>query len=104
MGSKVAKKIYSGANQYLKVKADRIEFLGERYFQFNWESEKVVQVCFSIGDIKRGKSHTFGIYLITKMSFVSNYFAMNYVEPCTKAEYKKQFDKVLQMLQPTSTK
>ena len=85
-------------NQYYRVKEGRVEYLGERYFRFNNHSEKVVQICLTCGDIKKGKSNNFGIYLISKLTLFSNYMAMNYLEPCTKKQFDKQFEKVAFML------
>lgn len=85
-------------DQYYKVKKERLEYLGERFFRFNHSSEKVVQVCLTCGDVKKGKSNTFGIYLIHKMTLFSNYLAPNYIEPCTKKQFDNQFDKVVKML------
>lgn len=76
-------------DQYYKVKKKRQEYLGERYFKFNHNAEKVVQVCITCGDVKKGKSNTFGVYVIHKMTLFSNYLAQNYIEPCSKKEYKK---------------
>lgn len=84
--------------QYFKVREQRHEYLGERYFKLNMYDEKVVQVCLTVGDIKKGKSNTFGVYLISKLTLVSNYMAQNYIEPCSKKEYEKQFKKVVGML------
>lgn len=85
-------------DQYFKVKQERKEYLGERYFKFNFNSEKVVQVCLTVGDVKKGKSNTFGVYLVHKMTLFSNYLAPNYIEPCTRKEYERQFKKVVQLL------
>lgn len=84
--------------EYYKVNPNRSEYLGERYFKFSHEVEKVVQICLTCGDVKKGKSNTFGIYLIHKMTLYSNYLATGYLLPCTKREYEKQFKKVLVML------
>jgi len=86
-------------NKYFKVKKERTEYLGERYFKFNFNTEKAVQVCITCGDVKKGKSNTFGVYLICKMTLFSNYLAPSYIEPCTKKEFNKQFDRVVKMLQ-----
>lgn len=82
---------------YYKIKKNRRDFLGERYFKYNDFAEKVIQVCVHPGDVKKGKSNTFGIYLIHRLTFLSNYFKY-YIQPCTKAEYNKNFNKVLKML------
>lgn len=85
-------------DKYFKINPTRHEYLGERYFRFDPDSEKVVQVCLTVGEVKKGKSNTFGIYLIGRMTFFSNYYAMNYAIECTKKEYDKHFNKVLFML------
>lgn len=87
-----------GKDEYYKVNPERKEYLGERFFKHNNVVEKVVQVCLYPGDEKKGKSNTFGIYLIHKMTLYSNYLAPGYLIPCTKREYEKQFKKVIKML------
>lgn len=86
------------SDQFFRVKADRQEYLGERYFRYNVISEKVIQVCLGVGQIKKGKSNNIGIYMIHKMSFVSNYLSMNYVEIIPKKTYDKMFSKASDML------
>jgi hypothetical protein len=83
---------------YFRIKKERKEYLGDRYFRMNYDFEKVIQVCFTCGDSKKGKSNTVGIYCINKLTFMSNYF-MYYVEPCTKAQYDKAFDNIIKILQ-----
>jgi len=85
-------------DKFFKIKSERIEYLGERYFRFNSNSEKTIQVCLATGDVKKGKSNTFGIYLISKMTFFSNYYAQSYIQEITKKEYEKNFKKVMFML------
>jgi len=84
--------------QYFKTKPERIEYLGERYFKFSFSDDKTVQVCLSVGDVKKGKSNTFGVYLISKMTFLSNYFVTGYILPITQKEYEDQFQKVVKLL------
>lgn len=84
--------------QYFKTKPERIEYLGERYFKFSYNDDKTIQVCLSVGDVKKGKSNTFGVYLISKMTFLSNYFVTGYILPITQDEYEEQFKKVVKML------
>lgn len=86
-------------DQFYKVRNEKQEYCGERYFRFNFMAEKAVQVCITCGDIKKGKSNTFGIYLIHKITLFSNYLNMGYLEPITKKEYEKQFQKVVKLLQ-----
>lgn len=84
---------------YLKVCKDHNEYLGERYFKLDWNSDKVVQVCLSNGrDVRRGRSNTIGVYLISKQTLFSNYMAMKYLEPCTKRAFEKQFQLVVDFL------
>lgn len=84
--------------QYYKVKKERQEYLGCRVFKVNFSFEEITQVCFSMGEVKKGKSNTPGIYFIHRLTFFSNYFSMGYVEPITKKEYEKYFKKVLIIL------
>ena len=85
-------------DQFFKVKPERHQYLGDRYFRFNHNAEKAVQICVTAGDVKKGKSHTFGIYLIHKITLFSNYLTCGYLEPCSKKEYEAQFKKVVKLL------
>ncbi len=85
-------------NQFCKTVSNRRDYLGERYFRYNDASETVVQVCVTQGEQKKGRSNTFGVHVIAKMTLFANYMAMNYTIPCTKAEYEKKFNKVVKML------
>lgn len=85
-------------DQYFKIRKEHIQYKGERYFRFNHHSEKTVQVCLFSGEEKKGKSNTFGTYLIHRLTFLSNYLAINYVEPCSKKEYQIKFNKAIKML------
>lgn len=84
--------------QYYKVRKERNAYLGVRYFKFNYNEDKCVQVCLFTGDVKKGKSNTFGVYLISKLTLFSNYLATNYIEACTKKQYDDAFNKVVKML------
>lgn len=84
--------------QYYKVKSERQDYLGERYFRFDFQDEKAIQVCKSVGDVKKGKSNNFGVYMISKLTFLTNYFAQGYIIPCTKEEYEYWFDHVVKIL------
>ena len=85
-------------DQYLKIRPERRDYLGERYFRFNFDNDKVVQVCASTGDTKRGKSNTIGIYAIAKLTFYSNYLSLNYVEVCSKKDFEKKFEEAVNFL------
>jgi len=83
---------------YYRVIKERRDYKGDRYFKFNPMSDKVVQVCVNHGEDKRGRTNSFGICLIHRMTLLANYLSIGYVESCTKAEYDKNFNKVLKML------
>lgn len=76
--------------QYFKIKKDRQEYKGERYFKFSYECQSVTQIVIHTGEEKKGKNNTIGVYLINKMTFISNYMHF-YVEPSTKKEFEKNF-------------
>ena len=84
--------------QYFKVKKDRQEYLGERYFKVDFTSDSVIQACIQCGEVKRGKGNYFGVYLIGKLTFFSNYLAQSYVEQITKQEYEKHLKKTIKLL------
>ncbi len=84
--------------EYYKTSENRWDYLGLRYFKFNNISDNTVQVCVTTGDVKKGKSNTFGVYLIAKMTFLTNYYMQPYVEKCSKREYEKAFKKVIELL------
>ena len=83
---------------YFKIKKEKQEYHGVRYFKHIDYCDKVVQVCIFNGDVKKGKSNTFGVYLIARLTFLTNYLAMGYAVICTKREYDKNFDKAFKML------
>ena len=83
---------------YFKIVKDRQEYLGNRYFKVDWSSDHIVQVCVHPGEPKRGRASNFGVYLISKQTFLSNYMPLNYVEPCTKGQFEKQFDTVVKLI------
>ncbi len=84
--------------QYFRTKAERHDYLGNRYFRLDFNSDVTLQICLSTGDIKRGKSNTFGMYLISRLTLFTNYLAPNYCEPCTKKEFDKQFELTIKLL------
>lgn len=84
--------------QYFRITDDRQKWLGNRYFKVDMAIDHVVQVCVSVGETKKGRGHTFGVYLISRMTFFANYLAMQYAVPCTKTEYNKNFKKVFSHL------
>lgn len=80
------------------VKPERQEYLGERYFAFSQDSDSVIQVCVSNGNTKKGKANCSGVYLISRLTLLSNYLVIGYLETITAKEYKKQFDKMVKEL------
>ncbi len=83
---------------YLKTVESRKEYLGERYFKTSNSSFECIQVCVTTGDLKKGRAHTFGVYVISKLTLMANYVAMGYAIPTTEKEYKKAFNKVIEYL------
>jgi len=85
--------------QFYKIKKERKEYLGERYFQVSFDSDTVLQVCINPSmEMRRGRTNNIGIYLISRLTFVSNYYGMNYVEPCTAKEFNMRYDAMVKML------
>lgn len=87
-------------HQYYKVKKDRQDYKGNRYFKFSPDSEKVIQVCVHPGEEKKGRTNSYGVYLIHRLTFLTNYFLgfESYVELCTKKEYEKAFNQIVEAL------
>jgi len=86
---------------YFKVVKNRTEYKGVRYFEFDPQSEKVVQVVVNTGETKKGKTNLVGISYISRITFIANYLSMGYVEKCPKKVYRHNFDIVVKMLKPT---
>lgn len=88
----------ANGNQYFKIKKERQNWLGIRFFRVNYIEGNVVQVCVAPGEERRGRGNMLGICVLSKITFFSNYLSMIYVQPCTRAEYNKQFEKVVKIL------
>lgn len=84
---------------YYRIVDNRQEYKGKRYFRVDLHNKTVAQVCVNPGAEGRGRGNTFGIYLIAKASFFSNYLGMEYVTPCSKAQYTKAFWMVVKYLE-----
>jgi hypothetical protein len=84
--------------QYYKITPVRKEYLGIRYFKFEPNVQEVIQVCYTPGDTKKGRSNTPGITVISSITFFSNYLTAGYCTLCSKAEYDKHFDTVVKLL------
>lgn len=94
----------SKEDQYFAIRAERYDWLGERAFKYNHVEDKVVQVTINPGpEHGRGKKSMIGVYLLGKLTFLSNYLAMNYVEPISKKEYEKKFDAAIKILRNMNT-
>jgi hypothetical protein len=85
-------------HQYFRIRKDRQDYKGQRYFKFDPMSEKVVQICVSSGEEKKGRTNSFGVYLIHRLTFFANYLALKYAEPCEKEEYEEEFERIVKML------
>jgi hypothetical protein len=84
--------------QYYKIDSPRRDYLGKRFFKVDMNAWECIQVCVTTGDTKKGRGHTFGVYLISRLTFFSNYLAMGYAVPCSEKEYTKNLKDVLSML------
>ena len=87
------------ARTYYKVKPEREIYLGKRMFRMDSDyRESVTQICITNGDSRKGKSNTFGIYLIQRTTFYCNYFAMVYLSEITEADWLNQFNETIKFL------
>lgn len=84
--------------EFYEIKKPYREHWGERYFRYNTKSIRVMQVCASNGDTRKGKSNTVGIYEIQRATFFSNYMAYGWLSAITKEEYETQFNKAVAYL------
>lgn len=82
---------------YYKIKKNKRDYMGDRYFRFNPMAEKVLQICVRAGLEKKGRPNMCGIYLIHRLTFIANYLHF-YAKPCTKVEFDKQFETVVKLL------
>lgn len=85
--------------QYYRIADERQDYKGKRYFKVDVNADKVKQVCVHPGEEQRGRGNTFGVCLIAKASFFSNYLGMNYVVQCKASEYRKAFWMVVKYLE-----
>jgi len=93
-----AKLNHENVFEFYKTKADKINWRGERYFKFSWNSNQAVQVCLEVeNDTKKGKGHYVGIYQISRVTLFSNWYP-NYVESCTEEEFNLAFGKAIDLL------
>lgn len=76
---------------------------GERYFKMDNEinfpdNEKVIQVCVSPGSAKKGRANCIGVYVIRRLTLLSNYAFSAQLNKCSKKEYTAALNKVLKMI------
>lgn len=87
------------ATLYFRIIKERQDYLGERYFKANFEDDYVVQVMAKKGNTGgKGQKQNIGVYLISKITFVGNYMAVNSITATTKTVYEKMFDEVSKMI------
>lgn len=79
---------------YYRTPYEKWDYVGSRYFKYLPGEDHVVQVVSTSGDAKKGKSNTVGVYLIGRITFVTNYLTYARVELCSKKEYEKAFETV----------
>jgi hypothetical protein len=93
-----AKLNHENTFEFYKTKADKLNWRGDRYFKFSWNSNQAVQVCLEVeNDTKKGKGHYFGIYQISRVTLFSNWYP-HWVEPCTEEEFYSAFEKAINLL------
>jgi len=85
-------------DQYFKIAKDRQDYKGDRYFRYNPHSTLVTQICYTNGEMKKGRSNVFGITNIHRMTFVSNYMLYSYLTPTTKKVFDDKFKKMVKLL------
>ncbi len=85
--------------EYYEIRPDRKEYAGERYFKVQYDSETVLQVCFKPSPVmRRGRSNMIGLYVIDRMTFVTNYYGMDYVRPCNQKKFYDKCSEIVKML------
>lgn len=85
--------------EYFRVKKERREYKGDRYFKVDYETDKVIQICLSGGEEgRKGRSKNLGIYMINKVSFFTNYLGLSYAEKSTKREFDRKFELACKIL------
>ena len=77
--------------EYFRVKKQYHECRGEKYFCHYEFSDKVVQICFSYGNMKKGRTNSVGIYTIHLTSFMNSYNQGKYLEYVTPSQFKSAF-------------
>ncbi len=75
-------------------------FRGERYFRMTASSLKVLQICINNGENEnlRGRGNNIGIYLIDRMTMISNYMNGKGLIPITRTKFEKAKKRMLKLL------
>lgn len=84
--------------RYYRVKQKRTAYRGSRFFRYDPDQDHVLQICVYPGKVKKGRAHTWGVYLISRTSFLTNYKGMDYLEKIPKSEFKKQFKALIKLM------
>ena len=85
---------------YYKIKDDRVDHKGERYFRFDPSRPKVCQITVRAGELPRGRNNCTGIYFIDATYFLSN-FLLYYIEPISRDLFDEKFEMVIEVLKAT---
>lgn len=85
-------------SNFYKMKIEHIASKGERYFRVDQETDKVVQVVITEGEIKKGKANSTGIYAIAKTTLYYNYVAFGFVTTTGKTTFGNKFNEVIKLL------
>ena len=79
---------------YYRIKPEREDHKGLRWFAFNPLYEKVLQIVEKSSARERGRTNLQGVYTIHRTTFTTNYFLyytkpnrIDYVEECTQDEF-----------------
>ena len=88
------------SDQYFEISPDHVEYKGKRFFRWRKNHSEILHVYMGGGEPGRGRHNMLGVYMISAPTFFSNYLAMNYVVPCSKAKFVKAYKKVLTIILP----
>ncbi len=83
---------------FYRIKPKEIVYHGVKYFMYDSNKDRMVQITVVPAPKKRGRPNVLGIYTIATIGFRANILAWNRVEECTEAEYRKTFDAVVDRL------
>lgn len=87
--------------EYYEIKKDKRDYKGKRYFRFDPHGDRVLQVCVNNGKTKKGRTNNFGIYYISRTTFLTNYYGMKYVNQIKFKKFKRKYKLVELLLRNT---